>query len=516
MAPRPGGAGTVSWSRDRLDGAAGYAVELQAIDGGRVLIDDAGRVQVHAAPGQATLRLRFVALTGDPPLVPLEAEELLLAPADAPRGTLHTLLFLAYRDVWFAGSWRFQTYFGRDTLMTVRLLLPALQPAAIEAALGTVLARLSLQGDVAHEEDVGEFAILLRLARGERAHAEPIYDYKMIDDDFMLLPVVAAYLLDTDAGRARGAAFLAARDGRGMAYGELLMRNAALVMAAASPFAAEPTVSRLIRLKPGETVGDWRDSADGLGGGVYPYSVNAALVPSALRALAALNAEGLLQPYEHAVPVSLTQVADCASLWEEHAPRLFDCRVPSPHNPGEVVSFAALSLDDAGQPLPVMHSDFAFALLFGAPAPERIEQELGSTGQRFPAGLMTDVGMLVANGSYGDDALRTMFGADRYHGAVVWSWQQALLAAGLARQLRRVDLPESTRALLRDVESMLWRAIEAAREVADGELWSWSRVDGHDVVRPFGPLCATADESNAAQLWSCVYIAVQPPRDSTS
>ena len=139
-----------------------------------------------------------------------------------------------------------------------------------------------------------------------------------------------------------------------------------------------------------------------------------------------------------------------------------------------------------------------------------------SPDQRFPAALMTDVGMLVDNGSYGDDALHTMFGADHYHGAVVPSWQLALLAAGLAHLLQFVDLPEFTRAPLRDVKSTLWRAIEAARDVADSELWRWNRADGREVLHPFGPRSAAADEFNAARLWSCVYIAVRPPRESTS
>ena len=100
--------------------------------------------------------------------------------------------------------------------------------------------------------------------------------------------------------------------------------------------------------------------------------MNAALVPSELRTLAELSAAGLLHPYELAVPVWLTHVA-CAAVLEARVPRLFHFRVPSPHNADEVALFAALPLDDAGQPLRVVHSNFAFALVFGAPAPERIE-----------------------------------------------------------------------------------------------------------------------------------------------
>jgi len=41
----------------------------------------------------------------------------------------------------------------------------------------------------------------------------------------------------------------------------------------------------LVALKEGQSVGQWRDSNDGLGGGRYPYDVNTGLMPAALRAI---------------------------------------------------------------------------------------------------------------------------------------------------------------------------------------------------------------------------------------
>jgi hypothetical protein len=46
----------------------------------------------------------------------------------------------------------------------------------------------------------------------------------------------------------------------------------------------------------------------------------------------------------------------------------------------------------------------------------------------------------------------------------------------------------------------------------NSELWSWSFNAGHYRVAPFGAAVADADESNAAQLWSTVYLAVKPSR----
>ena len=147
------------------------------------------------------------------------------------------------------------------------------------------------------------------------------------------------------------------------------------------------------------------------------------------------------------------------------------------------------------------------------PPPGLIERELSAMMRPFPAGLMTGVGLLVANGAHCDDALRALFGPNRYHGAVVWSWQQGLLAAGLARQLARSDLPASTRALLAGAQATLWAAILPTQAQGNSELWSWTWDNGSYRVAPFGPGAATPDESNAVQLWSTVYLAVRPPPD---
>jgi hypothetical protein len=42
-----------------------------------------------------------------------------------------------------AGSWRFDTYFGRDTLVSLRLLMPVLTANAVQNGLASVLDRLS-------------------------------------------------------------------------------------------------------------------------------------------------------------------------------------------------------------------------------------------------------------------------------------------------------------------------------------------------------------------------------------
>jgi hypothetical protein len=57
----------------------------------------------------------------------------------------------------------------------------------------------------------------------------------------------------------------------------------------------------------------------------------------------------------------------------------------------------------------------------------------------------------------------------------------------------------------------LWHAIEAAHSMRNSELWTWSFAKGSFAIAPFGANASDADESNAAQLWSTVYLAIPAP-----
>lgn len=531
-APRIAG-DTVRWSRDRIDGAPGYEIALQVLQGELRRGDDG---DIVLAPGEqgGPVRLRITALTGERPLTPYAASELFSPTAGDDTHSRRVLRFLAYHEKLLAGSWRFDTYFGRDTLMSLRLLMPALQPQAIEDGLVSVLERLNADGEVAHEEDIGEFAVLRHRKQGTplgTAPDAPINDYKMIDDDFMLAPVAAAWLLDRPEGRRRARAFLARRLESGESAGAALGRNFAFVVRSARAFADEPAVGNLVALKPGVDVGQWRDSEDGLAGGRYAYDVNAVLVPAALAAIARIVDEGLLAG--HASPVAFADADAFARAWTGNAPPLFEVELP-PGRARECVRgyarrigidagpalaalgdaplrFAALALDARGEPLPVLHSDGGFALLFTDPPAATLDMLVRSTMRPFPAGLLTGVGMLVANPTCAATDVQQAFGRNAYHGAVVWSWQQALMAAGLRRQLERDDLPEAARQRLLAAQDALWHAIDATRATRTSELWSWSYADGRYRVEPFGQGGGDADESNAAQLWSTVYLAIPRP-----
>ncbi len=100
---------TIRWARERLDGAAGYRLSLEVTDG--ALRDG----EIRAGP-DGRIGLRITALTGETPLTPLSGRELLSDAAGSDPAARDTLTFLAYREKLLAGSWRFDTYFGRDTL----------------------------------------------------------------------------------------------------------------------------------------------------------------------------------------------------------------------------------------------------------------------------------------------------------------------------------------------------------------------------------------------------------------
>jgi hypothetical protein len=220
-----------------------------------------------------------------------------------------------------------------------------------------------------------------------------------------------------------------------------------------------------------------------------------------------------------------------AEVWRSKAPGFFAFRMDSAEAKARVIAYAktldippladklpggaltldVLALDANGQPIPVLHSDTGFTLLLSDPDPAILQRLVSETVRPFPLGLMTDAGLLVANPALAAADVQRRFGSNAYHGTVVWSWQQALFAAGLARQLQRKDLPVDVRATLTEAQTQIWRVIEKTRPYANSELWSWRFHEGHFEPVPFGARGADADESDAAQLWSTVYLAIPNP-----
>ncbi len=66
--------------------------------------------------------------------------------------------------------------------------------------------------------------------------------------------------------------------------------------------------------------------------------------------------------------------------------------------------------------------------------------------------------------------------------------------------------PQPLRAQLRAARATLWSVIDRSAALRTSELWSWSYADGQYRMEPFGRAGADVDESNAAQLWSTVFL----------
>lgn len=94
-----------------------------------------------------------------------------------------SLSFLCTQNKLLAGAWRFFTYFGRDTLISLLLLSPILsggEHGAIEAGLSSVLERIDIEdGSVCHEENIGDYPAAQAALDGDATPGAQ-YDYKMV------------------------------------------------------------------------------------------------------------------------------------------------------------------------------------------------------------------------------------------------------------------------------------------------------------------------------------------------
>ncbi|MGI4983578.1 MAG: hypothetical protein ACRYGL_09685, partial [Janthinobacterium lividum] len=444
-----------------------------------------------------------------------------------------SVTYLAFEEKLLAGSWRYATYFGRDTLVSTVLLRDVLTPEAVEVGLRSTLVRLSASGEVAHEESLGEFAVVDSLTKTGVASAQPVFDYFMVDADLLLAPVAAAWLLDDARGRTRARAFLGEADG-GHRLGDRLLCNFRRVLELASPLvdAPMPDFAHLLGPKAPLRVSQWRDSLTGLGRrGWYAYDVNAVLMPAALDAIARFAGSGLLAPFVDAAREDLhAEARRLEKGWRRIVPGWFEVTMPlasardavrayaarvgvaagpalaALEHADDTLRFHALSLERDGTPVPVLHSDEGAALLWGSPSAPEVARIVDMLLRPFPAGLCTEIGMLIANPAFAAPEEWPVFDRQLYHGALVWPWQEAALATGIVRQMHREDLPASLRERLR-------KALRALREggrgvaasVRERELYSWRREGGRYVTVPY----QDREGANSLQLWSAAFLGLK-------
>ncbi|KAJ2997524.1 hypothetical protein NUW58_g633 [Xylaria curta] len=465
-----------------------------------------------------------------------------------------SLSFFSFTSKIVAGGWRFLTYFGRDSLISLLLLQPVLSEGdggAIEAILSAAIERINASdGSVCHEEVIGDYATYLNEQQGVSS-TDALCDYKMIDTDFFLPIAMNEYFVKSQTGRDRRDSFFAKNtsiieSNRGHTYADLALATLAKIMKVTAAFERSPTVANLIHLKDGQPVGQWRDSNTGLGGGRVPYDVNTALVPAALQAIATLAAEGIF-------PSHLKwsgKAAKRAKFWEENALPFFEVEltaneaqdlvknyVTESKFPGNVnitdltsaVHFYGIALEANGHPIvKVMNTDDCFRLYFlnstnQAQLSRFLSQAAENILRPFPLGLSTSVGLLVSNPAYAQGSANINdFKTSSYHGLVVWSWQLSMMAVGLEKQLGRCDEASDSPDFCSDTAlygriikayNHLWDIIEQNQNHLSSEVWSWVYRDGDYVYTPLGALPGlegqTSTESNIRQLWSLTFLAVK-------
>ncbi|CRK15453.1 hypothetical protein BN1723_010681, partial [Verticillium longisporum] len=422
-----------------------------------------------------------------------------------------------------------------------------------KAGIGAVLERINrTDGSAAHEEGIGDFATWFNLQRNISSTA-PSYDYHMIDTDYFLPVLLRDYFLNNSDGRERVATFMSTEatidpDNDGLTYHDLALVNAEKIMNATAAFAGPGGQIRdnLIHLKEGEITGEWRDSTYGLGGGRIPYNVNAAIAPAGLRAIAALS-EASFFP-EH--PEWAEKAAAAAQIWEDETLRFFEVTIEQEEArallndyvdanefsfPSQAdginssVTFYGLALKGNNDIdlVRVMNSDDGLRhFLLNTTNQTQLSSYLSQTAdhilQPFPAGLTTNIGLLVANPAYGGKPVYSAnFTTSAYHGTVVWSWQLSMMAAGLERQLdmcRSKSVPDfcedqTLHSKITTAYNRLWDVIEENSRILSSEVWSWRYADDTFNAVALGdlppPPGVNPTESNVVQYWSLTFLAVK-------
>jgi len=252
-----------------------------------------------------------------------------------------------------------------------------------------------------------------------------------------------------------------------------------------------------------------------------PYDVNTALVPAALRCVAALSRAGIYANHSDWGTLADTY----AQVWEDSTLQFFEVTVPAAEARSRIdtyisrsqfpgpnqtnlidsdVVFHALALEGYNNlsQVQVMNTDDCFRLFLLNTTNQTqltsfVNQTANNIRRTFPAGLLTSVGVIVANPAYG---LQPEYAANwttsAYHGTVVWSWQLAMLARGLELQLDRCNHARApdfcndtvVNGNVKTAYNKLWDTIDANSAHLSSEVWSWVYQNGDFQFTPLGAL----------------------------
>ncbi|MBP7831113.1 MAG: hypothetical protein KA248_14480 [Kiritimatiellae bacterium] len=554
----------ITFTRRALDGKHRYRLEFtggQAVD--VRLVGDSLRVSRKNPSDNAPLRLVLRASTDFERLTPVSFIELVndrgraLAEKDPHFAeAIRHFEFLSYREKFLAGSWNFLSYFGRDTLISLRIMWPVLSPLARRVGIQSVANAISEDGIVnVTDEWTDDRAVMDAIEsffreydRGnlERARhimrtivdgtvpEHPFLD--VLDQTFMFPPAAAHWFRELgDGDLSRWLQENHPVLGRTESNLITLLRNGNYLLKAAAPYigAWQDLRERHRDLAPAQIVAahpdefketgamlvssiagaaNWRDTYN-LPWHFRSEDINVNLVPMAVDAtremIARIRAMGrgadlldaakthaldVLREYleepgrfvaareawnwdrmrEHfLVRRSVDEVrrnleryleglANGEVTWGDRDRGLHEreamlrCRESGvtvadflrsdrvPETVKEGLEFTALLLDPAGQPLPLMHCDDVFFLLFGNPAAEQVRKIVRPLMLSYPFGLgfmEDDSGMAITNNVYAPRDIPALqdpcknawvkFGPDEYHGRGAWPWTLFALIHGV-------------------------------------------------------------------------------------
>jgi len=521
---------TIRATQPSLDGKNRLWLTLSG-DARRSRATLANRVVTIRALATEPVDLRVEIATDAPALHPLTRAEIFnpafLRFATATRSPriereIRGFELLSSREKLMAGLPNYATYFGRDMLMTALLMAPIWSDTMDEHVIAAALAKLNPGGEVSHEEALGGQAIRENAARYLKQPDPAILrdlqavreNYFMVDDDYQLPVVAARYFANPAVPDSRKRQFLAQ-------WRESLIRNLTYVLRQTAPYAREPVATNLVSFHRDADgwwhPGSWRDSRVGYAGGRFAFDVNVVWVPAALRGIGAIDStlRALGLP---GVP-GAGDVSQAAETWRgtaRHfevalAPAQVEARIhaklaslPAGERlyweqtlirggfPGDTLRFLTVSLDSAGQPIPVMSTDPAMWLLLDNLSPERQALVLRPFALPYPVGLFVDgLGPLAANDAYATPAVWQMFEHDLYHSPrVVWGREVNVVLSAVARRGSATPLLD---AVVNAVEKSGFR---------HAELWSYEITGG--ALRP-----VRYGTGSDVQLWSLTDLAVQ-------
>ncbi len=144
---------------------------------------------------------------------------------------------------------------------------------------------------------------------------------------------------------------------------------------------------------------------------------------------------------------------------------------------GDVVTFNALSLDEQGHPVPVMHSDDGFAL-FDLPPPDRLERAVAALTRPFPQALRPRSACSSQTRCSPAPRVQARPVPRRWRVPRDGRLVLAANAHGRGPGSARTDCWMSCERGSHP-HAQLWSAIDAAGRAALVRLWSWSFADAY-------------------------------------